>query len=93
MKEIWKEFKEKTKVAWTDFVNGVKVMAKATFKILKEDCKVFVVAVFKWIWEVLKGFAYVAKAFVEVVWAALVAAIKATFGWLYAKCIDWIDRW
>ena len=93
MKEIWKEFKENVAAAWSDFVKGIKDVLKSTFKILKEGCVEFVTAIFKWLWEVLCGLGLAIKGLVAIVWAALVAAIKATLGLAYEKIVAWIKKW
>lgn len=93
MKEIWKEFKTAVANAWQDFVKGTKEVLRSTLKILKTGCKDFVTAVFKWLWEVLCGLGLASTALVAMVWAALVAAVKATLGVAYKKVIAWIEKW
>lgn len=93
MKEIWKEFKEKTANAWKDFVRGIKEVLRSTFSILKDGCKDFITAVFKWLWEVLCGTGLVIKSLVLIVLAAFIAAIKATLGLAYKKVMAWIEKW
>ena len=93
MKEIWKEFCEKVSAASKDFVKGIKDVLRSTFVILKDGCKDFITAVFKWLWEVLCGLGLAIKSLVAIVWAALVAAIKATLGVAYKKIIAWIEKW
>lgn len=93
MKEIWKEFKTTVANAWKDFVKGIKEVLKSTLEILKTGCKDFVAAIFKWLWEVLCGLGLALTALVTMVWAALVAAIKATLGIAYKKVVAWIEKW
>lgn len=93
MKEIWKEFCEKVAAAGKDFMTGLKEVLRSTFTILKDGCKDFITAVFKWLWEVLCGLGLIIKALVAVVWAALVAAVKATLGLAYKKIMAWIEKW
>lgn len=93
MKEIWKEFTKNVAAAWSDFVKGIKEVLRSTFVILKDGCVEFVTAVFKWLWEVLCGLGLAIKALVAIVWAALVAAIKATLGLAYEKIVAWIKKW
>ena len=93
MKEIWKEFRTTVVSAWQDFVKGIKAVLKSTLEILKTGCKDFVTAVFKWLWEVLYGLGLAIKALVAMIWAALVAAIKATLGIAYKKVVAWIEKW
>jgi len=93
MKKIWKEFKDSVVVAWKDFVKGIKEVLRSTFVILKDGCVEFVTAVFKWLWEVLCGLGLSLKALVAIVWAALVAAVKATLGLAYEKIVAWIKKW
>lgn len=93
MKDIWNKFKLDCANAWSTFCDGIKAMAKSTFEILKDGCVDFITAIFTWLWELLKGVGLIGWSLVQVVVAALIAAVKATFGLTYNKIVDWIKHW
>lgn len=75
IKDIWNKFKDACANAWNDCKAGVKASAKESFVILKDGCISFITAIFKWLWTLLKGVCLVAWSLIQVVWAALVAAV------------------
>lgn len=93
MKEIWKQFKSACATAWADMVDGVKEVCRTTWALFKDTCLNFVKGLFTWISELAGGLIIVVIGFVELVWAALVALIKAAFDLIYNKIIKWIMKW
>lgn len=93
MKEIWKQFKEACAAAWGTMVDGIKEVCRTTLVLLKDTCVAFVTGIFSWIKEVIVGLWLVAWGFIKVVFAALVALLKAAFDLLYNKIIKWILKW
>ena len=93
MKEIWKQFKEAVAIGWQDMVTGVKDVCRTTWKLFKDTCVAFVTGIFTWIKELVGGVVFLAIGFIEVVWAAVVALVKAAFDLIYNKIIKWILKW
>ena len=93
MKEIWKQFKEACAKAWGDMVEGVKEVCRTTWKLFKETCIAFVTGIFAWIKDLVCGVALSCWGFIQIVFAAFVALLKAAFDLLYNKIIKWIFKW
>ena len=93
MKEIWKQFKEAFATAWDIMVEGTKEVCRTTLVLLKDTCVAFITGIFTWVKEIVGGLFLVAWGFIEVVWAAFVALLKATFDLIYNKIIKWIMKW
>ena len=93
MKNIWKQFVDYCKQTGKVFIKNIKEFAKETFEILKNGCIVFVQAIFKWIWELLKGISNLLIMFIKTIYNLLVNAIKSTLSFIYEKTITWIKKW
>ena len=93
MNEIWIKFKEDLKVALDNFLEGIRKVAKSTFKIFKNGCLEFIKSIFEWIYELSKGACLVLYSLLQVIWASLISALKASAGILYKKVISFVKKW
>lgn len=93
MKEIWKQFTKACAKAWKDMVGGVKEVCRTTIKLLKDTCIAFVTGIFSWVKEVVFGVLKTFWGFIEIVFAAFIAFLKAVFDLVYNKIIKFIMKW
>ena len=93
MKEIWKQFKDACATAWGDMVDGIREVCRTTWVLFKDTCVNFVKGIFTWISDLAGGVIIAVIGCIELIWAALVALVKAAFDLIYNKIIKWIMKW
>lgn len=93
MKKIWEEFIKSLKDSFNLFYDGIKIICKSTFAMLKETCMNFVKGVFNWLAELLTGLTMTLIAFAKAISSSLASLVKAIYDLLLNKILDWIKKW